>query len=332
MTDDTPLVSILIRSMDRPTLDRALASAAAQTWPAIEIVVVAACGAAHRDLPAQIDGRPVRLIRPDPDRRLTRPEAANACLDAAHGEWLNFLDDDDELLPEHVRTLLEAPRGDGVRLLYSSARVHDVDGSLIGYSGRAGYHMQLYNQNRNQPVATLFHRSLVDEGARFDPTFPVYEDHDFFINCATRTRFQWVQAATCIWNGAIGDSGCGYGPNTDDTQREAYYRRLREKWATQFEQWMNEPEALIYLAQHHLKQGDLKLAIQCLERVLVQRPDDLNALNLYGMACFHDGRIDAALDVLSYATKLAPDQPAIAANLALVEQRSGRSAASLDAG
>ncbi|MGE0208359.1 MAG: hypothetical protein AB7S42_04365 [Lysobacteraceae bacterium] len=44
---DHPLVSILIRSMDRPTLQRAIASAAAQTWPNLEIVVVAACGSRH---------------------------------------------------------------------------------------------------------------------------------------------------------------------------------------------------------------------------------------------------------------------------------------------
>ncbi|HMN35454.1 MAG TPA: glycosyltransferase [Chiayiivirga sp.] len=69
---DHPLVSILIHSMDRPTLRRAIASAAAQTWPNLEIIVVAACGSRHKPLvPAD---RPLRLIYPEPDRSLSRPK------------------------------------------------------------------------------------------------------------------------------------------------------------------------------------------------------------------------------------------------------------------
>ena len=71
---DTPLVSILIRSMDRPTLDRAIDSAMKQTWPNLEIVV-AACGSSHRELPDSIAGRDVRLIVPSPERALPRPDA-----------------------------------------------------------------------------------------------------------------------------------------------------------------------------------------------------------------------------------------------------------------
>jgi hypothetical protein len=81
---DHPLVSILIRSMDRPTLRRAIASAAAQTWPNLEIIVVAACRSRHKPLvPAD---RPLRLVYPEPDRSLSRPEAANLALDSARGE------------------------------------------------------------------------------------------------------------------------------------------------------------------------------------------------------------------------------------------------------
>ena len=100
--NELPLASILIRSMDRPTLTRALRSAAAQTWPNLEIVVVAACGAGHRALPATFEGRALRLIAST--RPLARAEAANAALEAARGAWLNFLDDDDELLPDHLST------------------------------------------------------------------------------------------------------------------------------------------------------------------------------------------------------------------------------------
>src|SRR5262249_18434396 len=127
---------------------------------------------------------------------------------------------------------------------------------------------------------TLFHRSLIDEGASFDPEFAVYEDHDFFVNLASRTEFQFVDAATCIWNAHTGESGCGHGANTNEAQRDFYYAKLRRKWANLFDAWLREPEALIFLGQHSLRSGDAVVARDCLERALERKPDDINALNL----------------------------------------------------
>ncbi|MFP5462767.1 MAG: PIG-L family deacetylase, partial [Gammaproteobacteria bacterium] len=44
---DLPLVSVLVRSMDRAQLSEAIASVAAQTWPNLEVVVLNASGRAH---------------------------------------------------------------------------------------------------------------------------------------------------------------------------------------------------------------------------------------------------------------------------------------------
>ncbi len=54
MTAPPPSVSIVVRSIGRPTLERALASIAAQDHPAIEIVIVAASGSNHPALPGAI--------------------------------------------------------------------------------------------------------------------------------------------------------------------------------------------------------------------------------------------------------------------------------------
>ncbi|MBS0584184.1 MAG: glycosyltransferase [Proteobacteria bacterium] len=318
--NDPPLVSILIRSMDRPTLDRALDSAAAQTWPNLEIIVVAACGSRHRALPETWNGRPLRLVHPQPDRTLPRPDAANACLDAARGEWLNFLDDDDELLPAHVATLMAAPRAPAVRVVYSRARVHDQDGKPVGSVGFASYPVQLYYQNRSHPAATLFQRSLVEEGARFDPDFPVYEDHDFFINCATRCEFQFVDATTCVWNAFIGDSGAGHGGNADNAQHELFHARLHRKWAGFFAPLLAQPETLIYVGQQYLREKDAEKALDYLERALVARPGDINALNLAGMANLRSGHFDRAEALLTEALRLLPDHAGIRSNLDLLRR------------
>ena len=228
-----PLVSIIIRSMDRPSLDRAMETAALQTWRNIEIVVVAACGDAHRPLREQFLGRPLRFEQLH--RRLPRPEAANAGLDAARGEWIIFLDDDDEFMPTHIEKLLRAPRTRDERVLFSATRALDKNGKLIGHISHDGNHVQLYFHSRATVAAMLIHRSLIDEGARFDPDFSVHEDHDFQVNCATRTEFLFVRQATCIWNAQAGDSGCGLGGKNDDAdKRIESVIRVRKKWAIFF--------------------------------------------------------------------------------------------------
>ena len=81
---DAPLVSVIIRSVDRPELATALASVAAQTYPAIEVVLVDATG---RHGPAPACGeRPVRLC--GEGTPVSRSRAANLGLDNAAGRWL----------------------------------------------------------------------------------------------------------------------------------------------------------------------------------------------------------------------------------------------------
>lgn len=88
-----------------------------------------------------------------------------------------------------------------------------------------------------------------------------------------------------------------------------------------FDRWKKEPEALLYLGQHHLKEGDISVAVTCFERVLADLPNDINALNLGGMANFHSGNSARALELLLRAAALQPQHPAICANLALVRDR-----------
>jgi glycosyltransferase involved in cell wall biosynthesis len=317
---NVPLVSIVIRSMDRPTLKRAMHSAAQQTWRNIEIIVVAACGDSHRSLVETFLGRPVRLV--NIHRRLPRPEAANAGLEAAQGEWIGFLDDDDELLPQHFEGLLAAPRTRKERVVFSATRALDKKGKLLGHISHEGNHIQLYFHSRATVAATLVHRSLVEEGARFDPEFLVHEDHDFQVNCATRTEFLFVKQATCLWNAQAGDSGCGIGGTNDNPeQRIASVVKIRTKWAKFFERLLRNFDALLFAGQQYLKGGDIPAALECLERALALRPSDVNALNLCGMANMHAGHLERADKLLSSAAKRLPTNSAIRENLALVRKR-----------
>src|SRR4051812_620779 len=95
-----PLVSIIVRTMGRPEIRRALASVLAQTHRPLELVVVDASGGGFPQ--ERFGDIPIRFAGGSP---LDRPRAANAGLDAATGEWLLVLDEDDEIAPSHVAML-----------------------------------------------------------------------------------------------------------------------------------------------------------------------------------------------------------------------------------
>jgi len=262
----TPLVSVLVRSTDRPTLARALNSISSQTYPAIEIVVVAASGSTHAALPEFWNGRPLRFL--PANARLTRPIAANVLLASAHGRYLNFLDDDDEFLPNHVQTLVDAlMHPDHKRLAYSISRVYDADGVDCGRLGKVGHHLLMFHQNRFAIHAALFDRSLVDQGVRFDTKFDRLEDLDFFVACGARTDFKFVPEETCVWNAFEGQSGMGFASNFDSAQQQRFTRMIREKWRKQFEKWGKDPEGILSVAESAAAFGRLDVSAKLFGKI-----------------------------------------------------------------
>ena len=252
MNDQLPLVSILVRSTNRDTLGRSLDSVAGQTWPHIEIVVVAASGQSHPPLDSAWQGRPLRFL--PAVAPLSRPVAANVLLANANGRYVNFLDDDDDLMPHHVETLVTAlQRQSAMRLAYSVARVFDVQGNDVGRLGKPGHHLLMFHQNRFAIHAAMFSRQLIEQGLRFDPAFDRLEDLDFFVACGTRTEFLFVPEVTCTWHAFAGSSGMGYAANSNRAAQETTMVRIRQKWRKHFERWSTDPEGILSLAESTLK-------------------------------------------------------------------------------
>ncbi|HEX4859528.1 MAG TPA: glycosyltransferase family A protein, partial [Usitatibacteraceae bacterium] len=179
-------ISIVIRSMDRPALKRALDSVSAQRLKPREIVVVAACGSRHGPLPAVDPAITARLVFPDAGlERLNRPQAGNTGLRATTQDWIGFLDDDDEYLPEHLETLFPAAQqffqagGLRGRLAYSLAQGIDRAGNATDLYGRSFSFVHIWDNTLVHTMNALFHRSLLAEGVVFDESLDILEDWDF---------------------------------------------------------------------------------------------------------------------------------------------------------
>jgi len=192
---DGPLVTVIVRTKDRPELlSEALYSIEGSSYRRVEVVLVND-GGAPPSIPA---GFPFPVVRVEMGTNQGRAAAANAGVEAATGDYLTFLDDDDLMEPDHLETLVGLVTAAGVRVAYTDAAVgiyelepakgwHEVDRRLP-YS--RDFDPELLLVDNFIPFNTLMiERSLFDEAAPFDPDLSFFEDWDFLIRLAALTPF-----------------------------------------------------------------------------------------------------------------------------------------------
>ena len=231
---DIPLVSVIIRSMDRPTLSEALDSVALQTYPNIEVVVVNAKGAGHSLLGDWCGHFPLRMEFAADGSALTRPQAANLGLEKAKGQWIIFLDDDDLFDPDHIANLIQALHlHPEVTVAYSGVRIVDEKGIVTSIFNASYDQRKLLASNFIPIHAPLFSEKLINKyGVRFDENMAVYEDWDFWIQLSRHTSFLHVNKISAIYRVSLGNSGLGLSVNENMQRqsRELLYDKWRLLW------------------------------------------------------------------------------------------------------
>lgn len=195
----SPLVSVICRTIGRPELQKAIQSVQAQTYPNIELLIVDA--ALQQVSTAGIECEPVQLRIVTPEEKLGRSQAANAGLEAAAGEYLLFLDDDDWIGNDHIQGLMDflLPQSE-VQAAYSSTQKTDQLENATGYVFSQDFDPLLLMRDNYIPIhSIIFQRSLLDHGCRFDERFDIYEDWDFWLQLSQHTDFQHIDAITAFY-------------------------------------------------------------------------------------------------------------------------------------
>lgn len=197
---DVPLVSVLMRTMGDPRLEEAVASVLAQTYRPLELVVVAAHAEDVYTQFPQFRALPCLKVV-NLGRRLNRPEAANAALDAATGQYAVFLDEDDVFLPEHVQALVHTLRlHPGVRAAHSNARMVGVDGETTFVFDLPFDERLLHIRNRHPIHTVMFELDWARRQAcRFDEQLLTLEDWDFWLQVSRHTRMVGTGQLTAIY-------------------------------------------------------------------------------------------------------------------------------------
>jgi GT2 family glycosyltransferase len=231
---ESPLVSIIVRTIGSPLLQEALHSISQQTYPNLEIVLVNA-GRDHQVSQDKWCGN-VPVNYHTADCKLPRSKAANLGLSKAKGEFLAFLDEDDLLYPDHIANLVKALQNNpDHQVAYSGIRIEffEQDGTLITSDelNEPFDAKRLQVENYIPLHAVLFSRNLLNHACSFDEELDRYEDWDFWLQLSLHTKFFHVPYVTACYRN-FGRSGFGY--IQDDTLVERSLTQFFNKWSARW--------------------------------------------------------------------------------------------------
>jgi len=302
---EVPLISVVVRSMDPPTLPRALASVAMQDHPAIEVVLVAACGPAHRPLDAS--AYPFRLNWVVRDRPLPRPVAANAGIEAATGEYVTMLDHDDEFLEGHLSALVAALAANpDAGVAYTRFEVYEHD-ALFTTVGRPFHRLALFEKSYIHHSGLLYRRSLLATGIRYDTALDIHDDWDFVLQLSEKARFVFVDRASFRWHADTGTSGGGGAGNFDAEKFSRQHDYVRAKWADVYNRHVARFNEGMQRATAQANSGDLAGAEATLRGLESDMGDDPDLLNLLAMVRHRSGAPREAAALMERAVRGRPE-------------------------
>ena len=179
-----PLVSTVIPTYNRPSLvARAVRTALSQTHPNMEVIVVV-------DGPDDSTSKALEAIADPRIQIITLPQrqggsaARNAGVQAAKGEWIAFLDDDDEWLPSKIECQIEIAR-------CSRYRIPVVSCQIIARTPRQDYVWPRRFPRHQEPISDyLFSRKSLFQGEGLIATPTIFTKRDFLLNFPFRRNLK----------------------------------------------------------------------------------------------------------------------------------------------
>lgn len=202
-------VSFIVRTCGRPqVLRHSLESIRKQTYQNIEVIVVEdGLNIAEDMICKKFSDMDIKYY--NTGERLGRAKVGNIALKMSEGQYLNFLDDDDLLYPQHTEALLECLKQSKKKVAYAIA--HEA---ISVYSRKEQNYITLHKKIRfNQPFnrlyftmsnfmpiqTVMFHRSLFEQYGGFRENLDALEDWDLWLRYAAHEDFEYVGEVTSLY-------------------------------------------------------------------------------------------------------------------------------------
>lgn len=199
-----PLVSVIIPTYGRPEfITRCIDSALNQTYPNIEVIVV---DDNNPDTPERAETeKSMEIYSSNPKVKYLKHEknkngsaARNTGIRAASGEYLAFLDDDDEVMPERFEKCINKLESmdDSYGMVYTGYIIQKPNGESEKSSEKRNGDCYLYALMRTFFICAgsnlLIKKSIADEINGFDESFRRNQDIEFLARALEHYKIAYV--------------------------------------------------------------------------------------------------------------------------------------------
>lgn len=181
------IVSIIIPTYkNRGGLTLSIDSALKQTYPNIEIIVIDdnSPKSLERNTTEKLmekyrDNEQVHYIRHEVNKN--GAAARNTGIKAAKGEFIAFLDDDDEFLPEKIAKQVQFMNAhQEFDAVYNYSYVNDKEEMITPYEGNASIPLLMCRTKMFTP-ALMFRKSALDDIGGFNEDFRRHQDYELLL-------------------------------------------------------------------------------------------------------------------------------------------------------
>jgi glycosyltransferase involved in cell wall biosynthesis len=235
-------ISVIIPTANRPdSLPHALESLRAQNAKDVQVIVINDGGADVREAVAPFrDDLAVEVL--GYSRNLGPSAARNTGLDAADGDFVMFLDDDDVVLPGHLDAVLRVLDDDKADVVYPTMKVSTTRHEPTSDGYRDAVRAFDYDFDHEFllianyiPPAGLIMRRPGPGGPRFDNDVRLAEDWDLWLRMvADGYRFHHLDVESVIYHRLPRHDHKADPPASESRAIHAFhesYRRLCDRWA-----------------------------------------------------------------------------------------------------
>ncbi|MBR8826526.1 MAG: glycosyltransferase family 2 protein [Gomphosphaeria aponina SAG 52.96 = DSM 107014] len=198
-------ISIIIPAYNRASvITKSIHSVQEQTCQDFELIIVNDGSRDNtKDTINTLKEKDSRITYFEHPQNLGAQAARNTGAKKAHGEWITFLDSDDQLLPKSLEMRIKVATQNNVKVVHSDCYVlrKDEELKLFGIPAIQG---EVYKQVLTQP-STVFPSLLIAREALakigyLDETITSYQEWDTSIRLAKYYSFGFVSEPTFIYD------------------------------------------------------------------------------------------------------------------------------------
>jgi len=207
-----PLVSVIIPAYNRPRkTQRAIESVSEQTYSPIELVVVDdGSQPPLRDELSLPESKFKNIVFKEHQKNQGGNIARNTGIENTSGEYIAFLDSDDEWDPEKIETQIQKLITNEAYVSYTGVQQLDSGGKInaIKKATQSGHLLdELLNGNLIGTFSSVVVRAeTVDQAGKPDPDMPCWQDWEWYLRLAAEgLQFDAVEDPLTIRHNESGD-------------------------------------------------------------------------------------------------------------------------------